>query len=200
MKNELDELEEDETEITSGEVEKELKKLKKRKAPGQDGIMNEAWMIGKELVKDNLTETLNQIWKRENVPDKWKIGTVKPIFKKGKKEKVENYRGLILMDFGYKIYAEVLRNKLEKEIREKEILNRTRMSFREGKGTAEAMFILKKAIASEIIKEKGKVIVGFADMNAAFRRLKRRSIWKRMNKRNRKEIIKENESCSMRRK
>lgn len=63
------------------------------------------------------------------------------------------------MDTGFKIYAEVLRKKLNKgrEIREKEVLNNTQMEFRKGKGTAEAIYILKEVINNGIKKERGKV-------------------------------------------
>lgn len=70
------------------------------------------------------------------------------------------------MDTGYTIYAKVLRKKLEKEMKDKEVLDNTPMGFREGKGTAEAIFVLKQAIENGIRKERGKVIVCFTDMKA----------------------------------
>lgn len=41
------------------------------------------------------------------------------MYKKGDKNNVENYRGISLMNADYKIYAEVLRAKLGKEVEEK---------------------------------------------------------------------------------
>jgi hypothetical protein len=35
-------------EITIEEVERQIRKLKKRKAPKRDGVQNEAWMYGTE--------------------------------------------------------------------------------------------------------------------------------------------------------
>lgn len=58
------------------------------------------------------------------------------------------------MDTGYKIYAEILRMRLEKEIKEKEVLDEMQMGFREGKGTAEAIYVLKEAVTNGIRKEK----------------------------------------------
>lgn len=153
-----------------------LKKLKKGKAPGQDGITNEAWIIGKEELEEKMTNIINGIWRGDKVPEEWKIGTVKPIFKKGKRNEVENYRGITLMDTGYKIYAEVLRKRLEDEIKRKDVLDNSQMGFREGKGAAEAIYVLKEAITGEIRKERGKVFVAFADMRAAFDKLNRKKI------------------------
>lgn len=47
------------------------------------------------------------------------------------------------MGTGYKIYAEIVRKRLEKQIVE-EVLDSTQMGFREGKGTAETMYVLKE--------------------------------------------------------
>ena len=49
------------------------------------------------------------------MPKSWREGDVKPIHKKGGEEKVENYRGITLMDIEYKIYTEILRQRLVKE-------------------------------------------------------------------------------------
>ena len=38
------------------------------------------------------------------------------------------------MDTGYKLYAEIVRKRLEKELVEKEVLDRTQMGYRKGKG------------------------------------------------------------------
>lgn len=56
------------------------------------------------------------------------------------------------------------------------------MDFREGKGTAEAIYVLKEVVRKGIKKNKGKMIVVFADMKAAFDKLKREEIWKRLKK------------------
>ena len=56
------------------------------------------------------------------------------------------------------------------------------MGFRGGKGTAEAIYVLKEVIRKGIEKEKGKIIICSADMKAAFDRLKREKIWERLEK------------------
>ncbi|XP_025837669.1 uncharacterized protein LOC112906852 [Agrilus planipennis] len=103
-------------EITQEEVEQVIKKLKKKKAAGEDKITNEAWIYGGKELQENLQGILNKIWNGdEDLPEEWKMGIIKPIFKKGDRHKPENYRGITLMNTGYKIYAEILRKRLEKE-------------------------------------------------------------------------------------
>ena len=54
---------------------------------------------------------------------KWKEGIVEQIHKKGEKGKLENYRGISLIDVEYIIYAEILRNRLVGELEEKKCLD-----------------------------------------------------------------------------
>lgn len=169
-------MKESQEEITIEEIRETIKNLKKGKAPGQDGITNEAWKKGGYILEKELWGVLNDIGNGGEVPEEWKTGIVRPIYKKGKRNEAGNYRGITLMDTGYKIYAEILRKRLEKEIEEKQVIDQTQMGFREGKGTIEAIFSLKRAIEGEIKKERGKVIVCFADMKAAFDKLRRKKI------------------------
>ena len=55
---------------------------------------------------------------------KWNEGLVKPIYKKGDEDSVENYREIV-MNTGYKIYTEI--QGLVKELEEKEFLADTQM-------------------------------------------------------------------------
>ncbi|XP_025829084.1 uncharacterized protein LOC112904077 [Agrilus planipennis] len=142
-------------EITQEEVEQVIKKLKKKKAAGEDKITNEAWIYGGKELQENLQGILNKIWNGdEDLPEEWKMGIIKPIFKKGDRHKPENYRGITLMNTGYKIYAEILRKRLEKELEDKKALGETQMGYRKNKGTIDAIYIVKTAIEEEIKKEK----------------------------------------------
>ena len=167
-----------------GEIEEEIikavKKLKGRKATGNDGIPNEAWIEGIDQVKGELKECLDKVWKEGQFPEEWKTGKMKPIFKKGKKEEVGNYRGKTLMDTGYKIYVEILRNRLDEQLEREGNLDDTQFGFRKKRGTMDAVYTLKNLIGGEITKEKGKVWGFLADMKAAFDKIKREEIWKKM--------------------
>ena len=112
----------------------------------------------------------------------WKGGIIKPIYKKGCREDEGNYRGITLIDSGYKIYAERLRKRLSKEFEEKEVLDKTQFGFRKGKGTTEAIHVLTEIIENQIKREKGKLFVWFADLKAAFHKVKREEIWKILRK------------------
>lgn len=52
---------------------------------------------------------------------------------------MENYREITLMDSAYKIYAEILRNRLDKHLEEKHNLDATQIEFRNEMGTVNAI-------------------------------------------------------------
>ncbi|OXU31569.1 hypothetical protein TSAR_005090 [Trichomalopsis sarcophagae] len=102
--------------ITEEEVRNAIRKMKKGKAPGVDGIQNKVWLYGEGQMIGELTKLLNDIWAGNAIPTEWKTGLITPLFKKGDNEDTKNYRGITLMDTGYKIYTEIIRGKMEKNI------------------------------------------------------------------------------------
>jgi len=62
------------------------------------------------------------------------------VLNKGKGEKVEDYRGVILMTAIYKIYAMMTRGR--KEVEEKRIVPQNQTEFRKGIGTMENIYML----------------------------------------------------------
>jgi len=54
------------------------------------------------------------IWRKGTIPRDWRKSIIVPLYKRGEREKVENYRGISLLCSAYKIYAKILRNRLEK--------------------------------------------------------------------------------------
>jgi hypothetical protein len=57
-----------ETEITVEKVERQIRKLKKRKAPERDEAQNEAWMYGTEGIVGRLVEPMKGVWRGEGFP------------------------------------------------------------------------------------------------------------------------------------
>ncbi|XP_070162472.1 golgin subfamily A member 6-like protein 22 [Polyergus mexicanus] len=85
-------------EITKEELMKQLKRLKRGKAPGENGIENEAWRLMPKEIREVFLKLLNKIWKEGRMPEEWNKGLISPIYKKGEKRDVRNYRGVTLMD------------------------------------------------------------------------------------------------------
>lgn len=95
-----------------------------------------------------------------------------------RRDKTENYRGITLMETGYKIFAEWIKKKLVKELEEKKVSDRTQFGFRNGKVTTEAIYVLSEPIKEKIRKERGKILVCLADLKTAFDKIKEKSYGK----------------------
>jgi len=76
-----------------------------------------------------------------------------PIYKKREKDIVSNYRGISLLCLAYKIYTKVLRNRLEKETEEKNLILESQADFRKGKSTLN-VFVLNHIMQREIRDEE----------------------------------------------
>jgi hypothetical protein len=140
-------------EITREELEQQLRKLKRKKAPGRDGIQNESWIYGTEREVDRLLEIMNGVWKGEGFPQEWKEGIICPIYKKGEKDAASNYRGITLLNTAYKVYAMIVEERLMKEMNERGALPDGQAGFRKGRGTMDNVYILNHIIGNEIKKE-----------------------------------------------
>lgn len=109
-------------ELGTDEIGKAVIKMKLNKVAGIDGIQMEAWKYEGEEIKKGLKKLLKRIWKEEHISEDWKSNIIVPLYKRGDQEKVGNYRGISLLCSAYKIYAEILRNRLEEEVEEKEVI------------------------------------------------------------------------------
>ena len=67
---------------------------------------------------EQLTECFNDVWCEDRFPEEWKEETIKPMFKKGDKEAVENYKRITLIHTGYKIYEEYKKEDWSKKWKE----------------------------------------------------------------------------------
>ena len=57
-------------------------------------------------------------------------------------------------------------------------MQETQFGFRKGRGAIDAIYILKKTVNEEIIREKGKVWAFMADMKAAFDKIDTKELWR----------------------
>jgi hypothetical protein len=70
---------------------------------------------GTEGIVEKFVEITNGVWRGEGFPVDWREGVICAINKKGEKNKVENYRGITLLNTGHKLYASILSERMKKE-------------------------------------------------------------------------------------
>lgn len=98
-------------EISLEEVERTLGAMKNGKAAGEDGIAVE---FLKYLPRDwiKLAWIINNIFLGKEMIKGWEVARIYPIHKGGDEEEVKNYRGVFLLDSGYKLLAVILERRL----------------------------------------------------------------------------------------
>lgn len=166
--------------ITKEDMDKAIKRLKKKKASGEDGTRNEAWIYASQEVKDRLLEIIQKVAKGQGFPEGWRRGVISPLYKKGPRDVMQNYRGIILLNTSYKIYALILEEKLRQETNEKNILPETQAGFRKKRSGIDNIFILNTAIEKELAKAGGTAYAFFVDFKAAFDTINRSKLWNMM--------------------
>ena len=81
-----------------------IKALKPRNSPGSDGINNELYRHAPKRFLHKFLNFLNVCWIFGDIPEEWRTAIVIPIHKKGERNNLDNYRGISLLNTGYKIY------------------------------------------------------------------------------------------------
>jgi len=168
-----------------------MRKMKRRKAAGVDGIPMEAWRFAERGLWNCLVKLLRQIWEEGEIPEDWRKGIVVPIYKKGDPGLPSNYRGVSLLCTAYKIYTELIRRRLEREVKRRKGIPDTQMGFRRGKSTVDNVFILNHLVQRG--KKKGekskKIYALFADLKAAFDNVDRDTLWEILKKMKIREVL-----------
>ena len=117
-----------------------------------------------------MTRLYNRILKEGKIPSEWRGAIVVPIFKKGDRENLANYRGISLLNTGYKIFAKIITKKLEEKLDGK--ILECQNGFRKGRSCIDAAF------ATKLIIEKRREFnlethICFIDYEKAYDRINR---------------------------
>ena len=124
------------------ELKKALKKAKRNKEPGPDGVRME---LLKWLSEENLWAllgTINHWWESKKAPPELYFARIATIYKKGDTDKAGNYRPISLLSSFYKIYMTLIRERIQAGIEQH--VSRTQYGFRPAKSTSHAIFLIKR--------------------------------------------------------
>lgn len=147
------------------EVEDAVRKLKNNKAAGDDGISAEMLKSLPTSGKYALVEVLTDIWRRRKIPDSWRMAVIIPLFKKGSRTEVSNYRGISLLRTMYKILERII---LARLIKFRENTTRDEQAgFRGGRSTVDQIFILRRLLETRYSHGQ-ETHIAFLDFASAF--------------------------------
>ena len=174
--------------ITTSFLEKPLKEkefkdaffaLKTNKSPGNDNLhVNVIRKLYHEL-KIPLINIFSLSLKKGIFPEKMKIAKVSPIFKKGDKLILSNYRPISVLPCFSKILERIMYNRLYAYLAENNILFNKQFGFRAGHSTEHALLELIDQI-SDSFNDKLYFLGIFIDLSKAFDTVDHKILLKRL--------------------
>jgi hypothetical protein len=102
--------------IEKEEVAKALKEMKAGKSPGMDGLGSELYLKFWDLVGEELTETINNVFFTGYLGKSMKTAIISILYKKGDVREIKNYRPVSLLTIDYKVITKVLKSRLSRVI------------------------------------------------------------------------------------
>ena len=158
------------TTISLAETLTAIRQSKAGKRGGKDMIPNNFWkgLSGKGL--EELVALFQLCRETRTSPHQWKVVQVVGIFKKGSACDPANYRPISLLQTCYKLYARILANRpsigLDEHIRE------LQFGFRQGRSTAEAIFLVRRLQDLVDAKKYQVLHLMFLDWSKAFDKIR----------------------------
>ena len=134
-----------------------MSSLKVNKSTGLDGISSRFLKDGADVIADPILHIINLSISSEIVPSEFKMARVKPLFKKGSRLEVGNYRPVSILPVLSKLLERAVNNQLNGYLKEKGLIYDFQSGFREGFSTDTCLMNVNGYIKSE--NSKGTVDV-----------------------------------------
>ncbi len=160
------------TPFTENEILTTIQKLKNKKSPGPDGILNEMLKAGKHYLSKAILKIMQLIFDSQHFPASWNKGILVKLFKSGDNTLPDNYRGIILSSALGKFLSMLLTNRLKTFLADNDKLSRFQCGFRDDHRTSDNLYILSRVI--RYYKSKHNPLYAcFIDFKKAFDRVNR---------------------------
>jgi len=159
--------------ITPEEVKVAIGETKVGKATGPSGVASEMLKAAGEGGIMWMVDLFNQIISEEKIPDDWKKSWMVTVYKgKGDALDCGSYRGIKLLDHAMKVFERVI----EKRVRRNVNLDEMQFGFRPGRGTTDAIFIVRQ-LQERYLSKSRELWMAFVDLEKAFDRVLREVLW-----------------------
>ncbi|CAH8529183.1 unnamed protein product [Dicrocoelium dendriticum] len=162
---------------SDAEVCLEIRRLKRFKAAGLDGLLPELFEYGGVAIINQLTALFAKIWHEEKVSSSWGESVIVPIFKEGARTSCANHRRISLISVVTNILASILLRRLS-PVRES-YYREEQAGFRPGRECMDQIFTLRQLLEHRHIYHR-PAIVAFLDIRAAFDSVDRPALWRCM--------------------
>src|SRR2546425_2219059 len=163
----------DERLISVSEVRLAIAKAKSGKAAGPSGVAADKLKAAGEAGVKWVTDICNEVVRSGVVPVDWKRSWMVNVCKgKGNALECSSYRGIKLLDHVLKVLERVLEARLRKTV----TIDEMQFGFSPGKGTADAIFIVRQ-VQEKLLGKQKELWMAFVDLEKAFDRVPREVLW-----------------------
>ena len=146
-----------------------IRQINPNKATGSDGISGRMLLLCDESVILPLQIIFRNILSTSIYPHTWKLANVTPIFKKGGKQLIKNYRPISLLPICVKFLEKLIFNKLYSYLQLNDLITQNKSGFRSGDSTTNQLLYLVDEIYQAFDStESIEVRAVFLDVSKAF--------------------------------
>ena len=152
--------------IKDNEIISLIRKINPNKATGSDGISGQMLLLCDESV---IQIIFTKILTTSIYPTIWKLANVTPVFKKGDKQLIKNYRPISLLPICGKILEKIIFNNLYSYLHTNNLLTQNPSGFRPGDSTTNQLLYLLDEVHQAFDSTKSfEVRAVFLDISKAF--------------------------------
>ena len=171
--------------VVRNEIVQAMQRMKSGKATGTSEVSVEMIVASCEIGVKVMMELCQRVLDGRGMPDEWKTSVIVPIFK-GKSDVMScgSYKGVKLLEHAMKIVEKVLERRIQTLVD----LNEMQFGFMPGKGTVDAILIVRR-MQEEYQKKDKKLYMSLVDMEKAFDRVPRKVMEWAMRKKGLSEVI-----------
>ena len=174
MENTLDKIT-----ISTEDVESEIDRLKSQKSPGPDEIYARILKECKKEVSTKLMDIFNISLRTREVPGAWKTANVVPIFKKGDRSIVANYRPVSLTSTVGKLLESIIAKNIRDHLDKFNLIKDTQHGFRNGYSCLTNLLTFFSEVFQALDKDKAFDVI-YLDFSKAFDRVPHRRLLKKV--------------------
>ena len=154
-------------EFTKDDIKRIICKLDPNKAHGHDMISIRMLKMSDDAIIEPLLKIFKNCLKCGIFPDDWKKGNIVPIFKKGDKQNIKNYRPVSLLPICRKIFERIIYDNMLKYFLDNNLISPKQSGFRPGDSCVNQLLSITHYIFTSF--DNGLKVRGiFLDISKAF--------------------------------
>ena len=155
-----------------------IRTSRRGKAGGKSGISNELLIPVADVIVKPVTGLFMRIWEGGHCPTSWKCALIHPLWKKGDKSSISNYRPITLTEVFRKLFERAIDDHLTMDCVEP--LSHYQGGFRAGRGAPEQIACLHESVRQFHQTHRRAPAMAFLDIKAAYDTVDRERLWEKM--------------------